>query len=266
MLGVVEGLTEFLPVSSTAHLRITQYFLGVPLDNEFWKLFAIFIQLGAIFSVVLFYYQRLKNLTISFLKSPDYRHPVATVTMAFIVTAILALLSIKMIGDNLESLKVMVMSLIVGGVIMIVVDHYFAKRGHVTTLEQVKPYQALFIGLAQVLAAIFPGTSRSMSTIAGGQIVGLSRSTALEFSFFVSIPVIAVATVYDLLKYVKGGAEALTLHQMMVLACGFVVSFIVAYMAIAWFLAFVRAKGFFWFGIYRIVFGLGLFFMSGADL
>lgn len=261
LLGVVEGLTEFLPVSSTAHLRIAQHFLGLSLEDEYWKLFAIFIQLGAILSVMVLYRIRLAGMLRSFLRAPSARHPLALVMLAFVATAIPAFLLKKVIGANLENLSMMAGALVVGGVVMIVVDIYFSARGTVQRLEEMKPWQALLVGVVQILSAVFPGTSRSMSTIAGGQIAGLTRAAALEFSFLVSVPIMIVATLYDLLKYVKAGGAMLTDHQSGVLAVGFVVSFIVAYAAIAWFLAFVRTRGFVVFGVYRILFGVALYFL-----
>lgn len=269
LLGVVEGVTEFLPVSSTAHLRITQALLGVSLENEYWKLFAIFIQLGAILSVVVLYRARLMAYARKlphFASKPvqAISEPNGLILIAFLATAIPAFLLKKVIGKNLESLNVMVCALVVGGIVMILVDHFFSK-GRVDNVEKMKPWQALWIGLVQVLSAVFPGTSRSMSTIAAGEVAGLSRSAALDFSFLVSIPIMVVATLYDLLKYKKeAGGIALSGHQAAVLGVGFVVSFIVAYGVIAWFLRYVRTRGFLPFGIYRIAVGLALFFYFKA--
>lgn len=259
LLGIVEGLTEFLPVSSTAHLRIVQHFLGISLDDEYWKLFAIFIQLGAILSVVTLYRVRLVSLCKSFFRKPTMNHPFVLVSIAFKATVIPAFLLTKVIGDNLEKMSIIIASLIIGGLVMIVVDHYFAARGKVTSIEKMKPWQAFFIGVVQILAAVFPGTSRSMSTIAGGQLAGLSRATALEFSFFVSVPIMFAATLYDLFRYLRDGGVGLTLDQSGILAVGFVTSFFVGYASIAWLLSFVRTQGFFWFGIYRITFGMALY-------
>jgi undecaprenyl-diphosphatase len=143
---------------------------------------------------------------------------------------------------------------------MIVVD-LLCPIGRVQQLEEVSPLQALFIGLVQTLSAVFPGTSRSMSTIASGQLTGLSRPIALEFSFLVSIPIMFVATFYDLFKYMKENSEqaSLSAHQAGVLAMGFCVSFVVAYAVVAWFLAYVRQRGFVPFGIYRIAMGAALY-------
>lgn len=254
ILGVVEGITEFLPVSSTAHLRIAQSLLGLSLEDEYWKLFAIFIQLGAILSVVVIYREKLA----AYARNP-FQGPVYRILAAFVCTAAPAFLLKKVIGANLESITVMMLSLAIGGVVMIAVDFAF-RAGRTATMEGMNMAQAVFIGFAQVLSAVFPGTSRSMSTIAAGQVVGLTRAAALEFSFLVSIPVMIVATLYDLLKYMKGAPVGLTGHQSAVLAVGFVVSFVVAYAVVLWFLAFVRKHGFLPFGIYRILLAAALFF------
>lgn len=267
ILGVVEGVTEFLPVSSTAHLRITQYLLGVSLEDEFWKLFAVFIQLGAILSVVVLYRERLLRFLGDLPTLPRLglagalAHPISLIGIAFVFTAAPAFLLKKVIGHNLESLTIMALSLIVGGVVMIAVDLLF-RHGRITQVEQMKPWQAAVIGAVQLLSAVFPGTSRSMSTIAAGQLVGLNRSAALDFSFLVSIPIMVVATVYDLYKYLKeAGFQPMTADQSGVLAVGFIVSFVVAYAVIAWFLTYVRTNGFVPFGVYRILVGAGIFLM-----
>jgi undecaprenyl-diphosphatase len=272
ILGVVEGVTEFLPVSSTAHLRLTQKLLGLSLENEYWKFFAVFIQLGAILAVMVYYRARLKEFAsegISLLKSKPAKlisHPIGLIGIAFVVTAGPAFLLKKVIGENLESIRVMAGSLFIGGVIMIVVDLIFSKRGRTDTVEKISPWQAFLVGAAQIASAVFPGTSRSMSTIAAGQVSGLSRAAALEFSFLLSIPIMIVATLYDMFKYVKqsGGAGfAFTGEQFGALVIGFVVSFLVAYAAVAWFLRYVRKHGFVVFGIYRILLVVLMFFAFG---
>ncbi len=268
LLGIVEGITEFLPISSTAHLRIFQHFFGLSLEDEFWKLFAIFIQLGAILSVVVLYRKRLMDFVRDVFSAGFFRrnpreigsHPVSLITIAFFCTAIPAFLLRKLIGHNLESLGVMVASMAVGGVIMIIVDK-MAGNGRIQRLEEMKFGQAVWIGVCQITSAIFPGTSRSMSTIAAGQIVGMSRPAALEFSFLLSIPTMAAATVFDLLRYVKEVGVGLTGNEVGLLVVGFVVSFIVAYAVVAWFLAYVRHYGFVPFGIYRLVFAAFLRFL-----
>lgn len=256
LLGIIEGLTEFLPISSTAHLRIVQAILGLDLTDPFWKLFSIFIQLGAIISVVFYFYKKL----MTFLKlggQPLAQSPLAKIAAAFVVTAIPAFLMSKIIGKNLESLSVIGGSLIIGGIAMLAIEK-FVRAGNTRSLETVSFKQAVIVGAVQILSAVFPGTSRSMSTIAGGQISGLSRECALEFSFFVAIPTMAAATCYDLLKTLKDGLS-MTGHQAGVLAVGFLVSFVVAYAVIAWFMNWVRTKGFTVFALYRIAAGLFVF-------
>ena len=199
-------------------------------------------------------------------------HPLGLIAIAFVVTAIPAFLLTKVIGKNLESLYVMGTALLVGGIVMWIVDARNAKseaagpdalpsRIHVWRMEDMSVTQSIWIGACQILSAVFPGTSRSMSTIAAGQVAGMSRASALEFSFFLSIPTMVVATLYDLLKSVMGtgenaiGVSQIDAHGWVVIGIGFVVSFIVAYAAVAWFLAWVKRHGFVPFAIYRIVVG-----------
>lgn len=267
ILGVVEGLTEFLPISSTAHLRIFESWMGLDMQDTYWKMFSIVIQLGAILSVLFYFWKRIMGFVRSFPQGDRgnktwMTHPLSLAIIAFIVTAIPAFFLSKIIGENLENLKIIGGSLVVGGVIMWVVDHHFDKP-RVLHIEEMTIKQAVWIGAVQILSAVFPGTSRSMSTIAGGQIVGLSRSAALEFSFFISIPTMMAATSYELLKTLLGKSSELSsehlvmgTHEWITLAIGFVVSFIVAFGVIAWFMNWVRQRGFVPFAIYRIVFGL----------
>jgi undecaprenyl-diphosphatase len=173
----------------------------------------------------------------------------------------------KQIGENLESLWVITTALIVGGIVMWIVDATFT-RPRVTHMEEMSLPQAIWIGACQILSAVFPGTSRSMSTIAAGQIAGMSRPAALEFSFFLSMPTMVVATLYDLYKTLKpsrdtvaeGGIAPLAVnaHEWIVLAIGFIVSFIVALAVVAWFMNWVRNRGFVPFAIYRIALGIVL--------
>jgi undecaprenyl-diphosphatase len=271
--GIVEGLTEFLPVSSTAHIVLAQAFLGVDRSDPFWKMFAIVIQLGAILSVIVYFRTRLTSFVGTFLadfasrKSTEgtssgekaslrdwYRHPLCLVLISFVVTAVPCLLVDKLIGENLERLDIIAWALIIGGVVMVVVDRYFSTP-NTESMESMNLRQAIAIGLFQILAAAFPGTSRSMATIAGGQIFGLSRAAALEFSFFLAIPVMIAAASYKLLKHLLD--EPLpTSTQWMSLAVGFVTSFLVAYVVIAWFMKWVRSRGFVPFAIYRVIAGI----------
>jgi undecaprenyl-diphosphatase len=272
VLGIIEGLTEFLPVSSTAHLRIAEALLNIDLRNGFWKMYTIVIQLGAIIALTVFFWRRILKLISTFPRGENgdrttLTHPLSLVLIAFIVTALPAFLLVKLIGKNLESLYVMSTALLVGGVVMWIVDA-LSTRPTIQRMEQTGLIAAIWIGAVQTLSAVFPGASRSMCTIAAGQIAGMSREAALEFSFFLSIPTMFMATGYDLLKTIhRGHATAaivpLTMnsHSWSVLAIGFVVAFVVALGVVAWFLRWVRSHGFAPFAIYRIVFGVLLLIM-----
>jgi undecaprenyl-diphosphatase len=283
--GIVEGLTEFLPVSSTAHILLVQDLLGTDRESPFWKMFTVVIQLGAILSVVLFFRDRLLGFVHSFWQAwkqstVDHRtnepndhavastdnpprsinwktHPLVLVLLSFVVTALPCLVIDKMIGDNMESSLVIAVSLIIGAIVMLVVDYGFGKNPTTLSMEEISPKQAIAIGLFQILAAAFPGTSRSMSTIVGGQLFGLSRTVALEFSFFLAIPVMTAAASFKLLQFVVKH-DLPTLYEWGNLAAGFIVSFVVAYAVIAWFMSWVRQHGFVPFAIYRFVLGLFL--------
>ena len=261
LLGIIEGLTEFLPVSSTAHLRIAEQVFGLDLSSGYWKMYAIVIQLGAILCLPIYFRARIAKFISSFPKGERgdrtaLTHPLTLVMIAFVVTAIPAFLLSKLIGKHLENLALMAWALIVGGIIMWIVDAVYARRFRVNHMEEVSLGQAIWIGACQILAAVFPGTSRSMATIAGGQIAGMSREAALEFSFFLSMPTMAAATLYDLLKFMRhGGVGSMAQHEWLILAIGFVVSFLVAWGVVAWFMHWVRRHGFVPFAIYRIIAG-----------
>ncbi|HEY6112380.1 MAG TPA: undecaprenyl-diphosphate phosphatase [Chthoniobacterales bacterium] len=270
LLGVVEGLTEFLPVSSTAHLRIVEAVLRLDLHDAFWKMYTIVIQLGAILALPVYFWNRLVKFLSTFPRGERgdrnlVTHPLSLTLVAFVVTALPSWALTKVIGKNLENLWVISLALLVGGIVMWIVDVMFA-RPRVTHMEEMRLAQAIWIGACQILSAVFPGTSRSMSTIAAGQIVGMSRPAALEFSFFLSMPTMAVATLYDLYKTLKPGRDtalegniaplAVNAHQWVVLAIGFVVSFFVALAVVAWFMQWVRTRGFVPFAVYRIVVGI----------
>lgn len=277
VLGIVEGLTEFLPVSSTAHLRIVEFLFHINRDDGYWKMYTIVIQLGAISCLPIYFRARIAKLLSTFPhgESGDrtvLTHPLGLTSTAFIVTAIPAFLLTKVIGKHLENPYIIGASLLVGGIVMWAVDAFNARaerngpnatgsRIHTWKMEAMSLGQAVWIGACQILSAVFPGTSRSMSTIAAGQIAGMSRASALEFSFFLSIPTMVVATCYDLLKSLRGkganpiGVSHINSHDWLVLAIGFAVSFVVAYAAVAWFMAWVRKRGFTPFAVYRIVVG-----------
>jgi undecaprenyl-diphosphatase len=313
LLGIIEGLTEFLPVSSTAHLRITEALLNIHLDDPFWKMYTIVIQLGAILCLPIYFRKKIAQvlntieaqsaiesvfgvvillcwLPLSIFCFSDWivafmrvmrrsrsgvanrgplTHPLTLVLIAFVFTAVPSLLLTKVIGKHLESLTVMGVSLLVGGIVMWVVDAMFGTprpgSGYKTErMEDASLFQAVWIGICQVASAVFPGTSRSMSTIAAGQVAGMSRPAALEFSFFLSMPTMIAATGYDLLRTMHPrhgeplGRMPVNGHEWIVLSIGFVVSFIVALAVVAWFMNWVRKRGFTPFAIYRILVGIAV--------
>jgi undecaprenyl-diphosphatase len=280
ILGLIEGLTEFIPVSSTAHLRIAEALMHINLSDGYWKMYTIVIQLGAIACLPVYFRERIVKFLSTFPNGERgdktiLPHPLSLTAIAFVVTAIPAFLLTKVIGKNLESLRVIGTSLLVGGIVMWLIDARNSKseaagpgapqsRIHTWRMEDMSIGQAIWIGACQILSGVFPGTSRSMSTIAAGQLAGMSRASALEFSFFLSIPTMVVATCYDLLKSLMGKTEnpvgvlQIDAHGWVILAIGFIVSFIVAYGSVAWFMAWVRKHGFVPFAIYRILLGIAV--------
>jgi undecaprenyl-diphosphatase len=284
ILGIVEGLTEFIPVSSTAHLRLSEALLHIDLSSGYWKMYSIVIQLGAILTLPIYFRERIANFLATFPKAERgdrtiLTHPLSLVMIAFVVTALPSYLLVKVIGKHLESPYVIGSSLLIGGIVMWFVDARNAKaeaagegaKGgliHTWHMEEMSLGQAVWIGACQILSAVFPGTSRSMSTIAAGQLAGMSRAAALEFSFFLSIPTMAMATLYTLYRSLRGkdgnpiGVSSINAHGWIVLAIGFVVSYIVAYGTVAWFMAWVRRRGFGPFAVYRIIVGIAVLYFA----
>jgi undecaprenyl-diphosphatase len=269
LLGIVEGLTEFLPVSSTAHLRISEALMKIPLDDAYWKMYTVVIQLGAILALLLLFLSRIVEFLRTFPQGENgdrtwLNHPISLTLIAFAFTSVPALLLHKWSEKNLGSLNVIALALLIGGVVMWIIDawseRYICGTLHV---EEMSLPQAIWIGLCQTLSAVFPGTSRSMSTIAAGQMAGLDRPTALEFSFLLSIPTMVAATGWDLVKEIHPGHGvaahvAMTGERWAVLLIGTGVSFIVALGVVEWFLHWVRKHGFTVFAIYRILLGSAL--------
>ncbi|HZJ79819.1 MAG TPA: undecaprenyl-diphosphate phosphatase [Dysgonamonadaceae bacterium] len=254
IISIVEGLTEFLPVSSTGHMIISQALLGVE-STEFVKAFTVNIQFGAILSVIVLYWKR-------FFQSWDFYYKLL---IAFLPAAIIGLLFIDYIDALLESVLVVAIMLVMGGVFMLFVDKWFKK----TTVNQAVGWKrALIIGFWQCIAMI-PGVSRSMATIVGGMSTKLTRKNAAEFSFFLAVPTMAAAGGYKLLKLLLDPSGVAMLQEnLMTLLIGNVVAFVVAMGAIKFFIEFLTRHGFKAFGYYRIIVGgilLALIF-SGVDL
>lgn len=254
ILALIEGLTEFLPVSSTGHMIIGSSVMGIQAD-PFVKLFTICIQLGAILSVVVLYFKR-------FFKSINFYYKLV---IAFIPAAIFGFLLSDKIDQMLESPLTVGISLVVGGIILLFVDKWF-KNASINTEEEINYITALKIGFFQCLAMI-PGVSRSGASIVGGMSQDLTRKAAAEFSFFLAVPTMFAATGKKLLDFYQEG-HTITTNQMQVLAFGNVVAFIVALLAIKSFIGYLNKNGFRIFGWYRIVAGavIIVLLLSGHSL
>ena len=243
LIAVVEGLTEFLPVSSTGHMIIAQKLLGIDSSLDFVKVFTVNIQFGAILSVVVLYWRR-------FFQSWDFYWKLF---VAFLPAAVFGFLLSERIDRLLDSVFVVALMLVLGGVIMLFVDKWFNRP---EANQAVDWKRAVKIGFFQCIAMV-PGVSRSMSTIVGGMSTGLSRKNAAEFSFFLAVPTMAAAAGYKLLKCVTDPAMVSTLTDNLVtLLIGNVVAFLVALAAIKFFIGFLTRHGFKAFGYYRIVTGI----------
>ncbi len=254
ILAIIEGLTEFLPVSSTGHMIIGSSFMGIA-DKDFTKLFTVFIQLGAILSVVVLYFKR-------FFKSINFYYKLI---IAFIPAAIFGILFSDYIDQLLENPLAVAISLLVGGIILLFVDKWFNKPVYLEE-EEIDYLTALKIGFFQCIAMI-PGVSRSGASIVGGMSQKLSRQVAAEFSFFLAVPTMFAATAKKLIDYFKDG-NTLNSEQIKILAVGNIVAFIVALIAIKSFIGYLNKNGFKLFGYYRIILGLILIILlvSGYDL
>ncbi|TND08604.1 MAG: undecaprenyl-diphosphatase [Bacteroidetes bacterium] len=247
LLAIVEGLTEFLPVSSTGHMIITSSALGIACDS-FTKLFTVAVQLGAILSVIVFYWRK-------FIKLTDYRFYLK-LGLAVVPALIFGKLLDDFIDDKLGNPVFIACTLLGGGIVLLFVDKLFNKPV-VEKEEQISFLKALFIGCWQVLAVLLPGLSRSAATIIGGMQQRLTRNLAAEFSFFLAVPTMLAATGYKLFRYYKetGG---FTGEEIKLLAIGNVVAFVVALFAIKVFIDMVKKYGFKIWGYYRIILGIAV--------
>lgn len=252
ILGLIEGLTEFIPVSSTGHLLLAVKALG--LGGESWKTFVVLIQLGAILSVVVLYFGRLWNVVVRLPSDPAARRFVLSVLIAFFPAVVAGLGLHKVIsGQFMESVTLICWSLIVGGVLLIVLDRWRPKPRHEDAMT-LPLTTSLVIGIVQCLALV-PGVSRSGATIAGAMLAGVNRKAAAEFSFFLAMPTMAGAFALDLWE----ARDKLDSSQALVIAIGFAVSFLVGLAVVRWMIDFVGKRGFSLFGVWRIVVGaLGL--------
>lgn len=258
IIAIVEGLTEFLPVSSTGHMIIAQNLLGVE-STEFVKAFTFIIQFGAILSVVVLYWKRFFQLNNTpapegatslqrFLHKFDFYWKLF---VAFVPAAVLGLLFSDAIDEMLERVEVVAVMLVLGGIFMLYCDKIFNKGSEDTPFTEKR---AFMVGLFQCISMI-PGVSRSMATIVGGMAQGLTRKAAAEFSFFLAVPTMFGATLYKMYKLLKEGGTELIMDNMTTLIVGNAVAFVVALLAIKFFISFVTKYGFKAFGWYRIIVG-----------
>jgi len=249
LLGIVEGITEFLPISSTGHLLIAEK-LGLGARSD---LFNVGIQAGAILAVTLIYWKRIWQLLTQW-REPGNRDYLQKLIVAFGITAVLGYIAVKHGFKLPETVKPIAWALLIGGIWMIVAEQIAAKQ---PDRSEITWPVAILVGIAQMVAGIFPGTSRSAATIFTAMLAGTSnRAAATEFAFLVGIPTMYAATGYELLKVVKAGGAA---HEdWTALAVGFVVSAIVAFVAVKWLLGYIRSHRFTPFAIYRIILGIAL--------
>lgn len=275
IISIVEGLTEFLPVSSTGHMIITQHLLGVSQGSPFVHAFTFIIQFGAILSVVCLYWKRFFHIdrtpVPADVENPFLRfiHPLRFYWLLFVgvLPAVVIGLAAKKSGLLdwlLDSIWAVAIMLVVGGIFMLFCDKIFNKGKEENKVNEKRAFN---IGLWQCLSVI-PGTSRSMATIVGGMANGLTRKRAAEYSFFLAVPTMAGATLLDLLDILKEDATWVNTHDLLMLAVGCVVSFIVALLAMKWFVSFLTKYGFKVFGWYRIILGIIIIVMllSGISL
>lgn len=256
IIAIVEGLTEFLPVSSTGHMIIAQNVLGVE-STDFVKAFTFIIQFGAILSVVCLYWKKFFHLNEvpqgvtgakAFLIKYDFYWKLL---VAFLPAAVFGLLFSDAIDAMLERVEVVAITLVLGGIFMLFCDKIFNKGNESTQLTEKR---AFWIGMFQCISMI-PGVSRSMATIVGGMAQKLTRKAAAEFSFFLAVPTMFAATLYKMYKILKTGGTEMIMDNMTTLIVGNLVAFIVAMLAIKFFISFVSKYGFKAFGWYRIIVG-----------
>ncbi len=241
ILGIIEGFTEFLPISSTGHMIVASRFLGLPQSDNI-KAFEVIIQLAAILAVVVIYREKFSLKKIELWKK---------LIIAYLPLAIVGFIFRHQIKE-LFSVQIVAIMFIVGGVVFLIVEKFYKEKKHTAlNVEDVTYKQSLWIGIAQVFALI-PGTSRAGSTIIGGLLVGLNRKISAEFSFLLAFPVMLTVSGYDMLKHYKEFSNA----NLLTLGVGFFISFVVAFITIKLFLSFLERFTFVSFGVYRIVFGV----------
>jgi undecaprenyl-diphosphatase len=259
ILGVVEGLTEFLPISSTGHLVIVSQLLGM--TDETTKVFLIVIQTGAMLAIVWEYRERFARTLMGIGRDPVATRFVVNLFVAFLPAAVLGLAFGKLIKARLFNGVAVATAFIVGGLIILWVERRERGRARIESVDEMTPVDALKVGIAQAFALI-PGTSRSGATIIGGMLFGLSRKAATEFSFFLAVPTLIAAGAYDLLKH----RDLLSAADIPVFGVGLIAAFVSAFVCVRWLIRYIATHDFTIFAWYRIVFGALLLFTAYAGL
>lgn len=257
LYGIVEGITEWLPISSTGHMILLEEILPMQVTQSFWEMFLVVIQLGAILAVVVLYWNKLFPFNFTNKNRPFIRYDIFTLWFKIIVACIPAAVVGLLLDDWLNehfynSIVVAVMLILVGTAFIFIENRNRDRRARVTSLSQISYLDAILIGVFQLIAAIFPGTSRSGATIIGGLLIGVSRTIAAEFTFFLAIPVMFGAS---LLKLVKFGF-AFTVPELLLLLVGMLVAFVVSILVIRFLMGYIKRHDFKVFGWYRIVLGI----------
>ena len=257
LYGIVEGITEWLPVSSTGHMILLEEILPMQVTQSFWEMFLVVIQLGAILAVVVLYWNKLFPFNFTNKNRPFIRYDIFALWFKIIVACIPAAVVGLLLDDWLNehfynSIVVAVMLILVGAAFIFIENRNRDRRARVTSLSQISYLDAILIGVFQLIAAIFPGTSRSGATIIGGLLIGVSRTIAAEFTFFLAIPVMFGAS---LLKLVKFGF-AFTVPELLLLLVGMLVAFVVSILVIRFLMGYIKRHDFKVFGWYRIVLGI----------
>ena len=257
LYGIIEGITEWLPVSSTGHLILFEEFMPMDVSPKFWNVFLVVIQLGAILAVVLLFWNKIFPFNFTNKNRPFLKYDIWTlwfkILVACIPAAVIGLLFDEFLEEHLyKSVVVAIMLILVGIAFLWIENNNRKKTARVTRLEDISYKDAMIIGVFQLIAAIFPGTSRSGATILGGLMIGVSRGVAAEFTFFLAIPVMAGASLLKLIKY----GLAFSGMELTLLAVGTVVAFIVSLLVIRFLMSYIKKHDFKIFGYYRIILGI----------